>query len=70
MKTQRALRGQISPEVLEAIADGTASADLREAYRRQLVAAQNEPLLAAPITTQTDWVDTAPRESGGQSLMF
>jgi len=70
MKTQRSLRGQISPDVLAAIADGTASADLREAYRRQLVAAQNEPLLAAPITTQTDWVDAAPRESGGQSLMF
>lgn len=41
-----------------------------EAYRLQLAAAQKEPLLAAPITTQTDWVDAAPRESGGQSLMF
>ncbi len=70
MKTKQTLRGRISPEVLAAIADGTASLELREAYRRQLVAAQNEPLLAAPIATQTDWVDTAPREAGGQSLMF
>jgi len=70
MRTQRTLRGQIAPEVLDAIANGTASEDLRAAYRLQLQSAQNEPLRAAGIETQTNWVDGPPSEAGGQSLLF
>lgn len=70
MRTQKSLRAQISPEVLEAIAAGTANVDLRAAYRLQLVSAQNEPLRAADVATQTDWVVTSPAEANGQALMF
>lgn len=70
MKTQDALRRQIAPTVLEAIANGTAGPDLRAAYRLQILSAQNAPLLAADLAAQTDWVDPAPVERGGQVCMF
>ena len=74
MNTLRTLRRDCAPETLQAINQGTAPADLRQAYALQLRSLAAGSLEAAPIQTQGDMFSGTPHERNAdgtaQELFF
>jgi hypothetical protein len=56
------LAAECAAETIEAIRNGSASSEIRQAYAMGLRTAQNERLAGARIETQTDFTQTEPSE--------
>jgi hypothetical protein len=56
--------------MLREIGTGHAAPEVREAFRRQLMAGQNAPLLGGQVERQEDFTQERPADAKGQQLLF